>query len=65
MEKIKTAGGPEAAGEVVLLSRIREVAEQAKIKLSTELGNIAALRKDPKTGLNDAATKMNDILATG
>ena len=33
--------------------------------LSTEIGNIAALRKDPKTGLSDAATKMNDILATG
>ena len=33
--------------------------------LATELGNIAALRKDPKTGLTDAATKMNDILATG
>ena len=36
VEKIKTAGGPDAAGEVALLSRIREVAEQAKIKLSTE-----------------------------
>jgi len=33
--------------------------------LTTELNNIAALRKDPKTGLNDATTKMNDILATG
>jgi multiple sugar transport system substrate-binding protein len=33
--------------------------------LTTELNNIAALRKDPKTGLNDAVTKMNDILATG
>ena len=36
VEKIRTAGGPDAAGEVALLSRIREVAEQAKIKLSTE-----------------------------
>ncbi len=33
--------------------------------LTTELGNISALRKDPKTGLNDAVKKMNDILATG
>ncbi len=33
--------------------------------LTTELGNIAALRKDPRTGLTDATTKMNDILATG
>ena len=36
VEKIKTAGGPDAASEVALLSRIREVAEHAKIKLSTE-----------------------------
>ena len=33
--------------------------------LTTEVNNVAALRKDPKTGLNDAATRMNDILATG
>ncbi|MDQ6919181.1 MAG: ABC transporter substrate-binding protein [Candidatus Dormibacteraeota bacterium] len=33
--------------------------------LTTELNNIAAMRKDPKTGLADATTKMNDILATG
>ncbi|MEO8427494.1 MAG: Hsp70 family protein [Verrucomicrobiota bacterium] len=37
VEKIKTAGGPDAAGDAALLSRIREGAEQAKIKLSTEL----------------------------
>src|SRR6185295_4224254 len=36
VKKIKTAGGPDATGEVAMLSRIREVAEQAKIKLSTE-----------------------------
>lgn len=35
-EKIKTAGGPDAAGDLPMLSRIRESAEQAKIKLSAE-----------------------------
>jgi multiple sugar transport system substrate-binding protein len=33
--------------------------------LSTELNNIAAGRADPKTGLDRAAQKMNDIMATG
>jgi multiple sugar transport system substrate-binding protein len=33
--------------------------------LSTELGNITALRSDPKTGLDKAAQKMTDIMATG
>ena len=34
--KIKAAGGPDAANDPALLSRIREVAEEAKIKLSSE-----------------------------
>jgi molecular chaperone DnaK len=34
--QIKAAGGPDAAGDLPMLSRIREVAEQAKIKLSTD-----------------------------
>jgi multiple sugar transport system substrate-binding protein len=33
--------------------------------LTTELNNIAAGRVDPKTGLDRAAAKINDILATG
>jgi ABC-type glycerol-3-phosphate transport system substrate-binding protein len=33
--------------------------------LNTELGNIVAGRADPKTGLDRAAAKMNDIMATG
>ncbi|MDB6017887.1 MAG: 2-alkenal reductase [Pedosphaera sp.] len=37
VEKIKTAGGPDAAHDLPLLARIREQAEQAKIKLSTEM----------------------------
>jgi molecular chaperone DnaK len=36
VEKIKTAGGPDSAHDNMLLSRIREVAEQAKIRLSSE-----------------------------
>ena len=37
VEKIKSAGGPDAARDLPMLSRIREAAEQAKIKLSFEL----------------------------
>jgi molecular chaperone DnaK len=36
VEKIKAAGGPDASKDLPMLSRIREVAEQTKIKLSTE-----------------------------
>src|SRR5439155_14784024 len=36
VEKIKSAGGPDAAGDLPMLSRLREAAEEAKIKLSTE-----------------------------
>src|SRR5579872_2268092 len=41
--KIKAAGGPDAAGDLPMLSRIREVAEQTKIKLSSETETEAAL----------------------
>ena len=34
--EIRTTGGPDAGGDLPLLARIREVAESAKIKLSTE-----------------------------
>jgi len=50
-------------GQLVVLPSTPTSNEQ-RDALTTELNNIAALRKDPKTGLNDAATKMNDILAT-
>lgn len=36
VEKIKAAGGPDAAKDLPMLSRIREAAEEAKIKLSSE-----------------------------
>ncbi len=36
VEKIKTTGGPDARLDLPMLSRIREAAEQAKIKLSSE-----------------------------
>ena len=36
VEKIQTAGGPDAAQNPVLLARIREAAEAAKIQLSSE-----------------------------
>ncbi|HZM01902.1 MAG TPA: Hsp70 family protein [Candidatus Saccharimonadales bacterium] len=36
VEKIKTDGGPDATRDLALLSRIRETAEQTKIRLSTE-----------------------------
>jgi molecular chaperone DnaK len=35
-EKIKSSGGPDAASDFPMLARIREAAEQAKIRLSTE-----------------------------
>jgi molecular chaperone DnaK len=36
VEKIISGGGPNAAGDLPMLSRLREAAEEAKIKLSTE-----------------------------
>jgi len=36
IDKIKTAGGPDASSDLPLVARIREAAEQAKIRLSTE-----------------------------
>jgi hypothetical protein len=51
-------------GDLIVLPSTPTSNEQ-RDALTTELNNIAALRKDPKTGLGDAATKMNDILATG
>ena len=36
VEKIKSAGGPDSARDNAMLSRIREVAEQSKIRLSSE-----------------------------
>ncbi len=37
VEKIKSANGPDATRDNAMLSRIREVAEQTKIRLSTEM----------------------------
>lgn len=36
IDKIRVAGGPDASHDLPMLSRIREAAEQAKIRLSTE-----------------------------
>ncbi len=36
VERIRAAGGPDAARDVAVMSRIREAAEDAKIRLSTE-----------------------------
>jgi molecular chaperone DnaK len=36
IDKIKTAGGPDATSDLQMLARIREAAEKAKIRLSTE-----------------------------
>jgi molecular chaperone DnaK len=36
IEKIKAAGGPDPARDLAMLARIREIAEQTKIRLSTE-----------------------------
>src|SRR4029077_13497003 len=36
VEKIKTADGPDAASDNLMLSRIRETVEQTKIRLSSE-----------------------------
>ena len=43
LEKIKAAGGPDATRDLPMLSRIRETAEQTKIRLSTELAVEIAL----------------------
>ncbi|MDQ6692093.1 MAG: ABC transporter substrate-binding protein [Candidatus Dormibacteraeota bacterium] len=51
-------------GNLIVLPSVPTSNEQ-RDALTTEIANISGLRKDPKTGLNDAATKMSDILATG
>src|SRR5687767_7991993 len=43
VEKIQSAGGPSAEKDLPLLSRLREAAEQAKIRLSTETETEIAL----------------------
>lgn len=43
LEKIRESGGPDASRDLPMLARIREAAEQAKIRLSTELVTELAL----------------------
>jgi molecular chaperone DnaK len=43
VQAITAAGGPDAAGDARLLARVREAAEQAKIKLSSETEVAVAL----------------------
>jgi ABC-type glycerol-3-phosphate transport system substrate-binding protein len=56
--------GMLSKGQLIVLPATPTSNEQ-RDALTTELNNIAGLREDPKTGLNNAVTKMNDILATG
>ncbi len=56
--------GMLSKGQLIVLPSTPTSNEQ-RDALTTELGNIAGLRKDPSTGLTDATNKMNDILATG
>ena len=51
-------------GDLIVLPSTPTSNEQ-RDALSTELGNIAAGREDPKTGLDKAASKMTDIMTTG
>ena len=43
IDKIKAGGGPDAANDLPMLSRVRETAEQTKIRLSTETAAEIAL----------------------
>ncbi|GAC1649693.1 MAG: ABC transporter substrate-binding protein [Candidatus Dormibacteraceae bacterium] len=56
--------GMLSKGQLIVLPATPTSNEQ-RDTLSTELNNIAAGRADPKTGLDRAAQKMNDIMATG
>ena len=56
--------GMLSKGQLIVLPSVPTSNEQ-RDALSTELGNISALRKEPKAGLNDAASKMTDIMTTG
>ena len=56
--------GMLSKGQLIVLPSTPTSNEQ-RDALSTELSNISALRKDPKTGLGDAAKKMTDIMTTG
>ncbi|GAC1474714.1 MAG: ABC transporter substrate-binding protein [Candidatus Dormibacteraceae bacterium] len=56
--------GMLSKGQLIVLPATPTSNEQ-RDTLSTELNNIAAGRADPKTGLDRAAQKMTDIMATG
>jgi multiple sugar transport system substrate-binding protein len=56
--------GMLSKGQLIVLPATPTSNEQ-RDALTTEINNIAALRKDPKTGLDDANKKMTDIMATG
>ena len=56
--------GMLSRGQLIVLPSVPTSNEQ-RDALTTELNNIAAQREDPKTGLDKAASQMNDILATG
>jgi molecular chaperone DnaK len=64
--KIKAAGGPDAAANLPMLSRIREAAEQTKIRLSTEPSVPIALPfLTPDFHFHDALTRMELEQLTG
>jgi ABC-type glycerol-3-phosphate transport system substrate-binding protein len=56
--------GMLSKGQLIALPATPTSNEQ-RDALTTEINNIAAGRADPKTGLDRAAAKMNDIMATG
>jgi multiple sugar transport system substrate-binding protein len=56
--------GMLSKGQLIALPATPTSNEQ-RDALTTEINNIAAGRSDPKTGLDRAAAKMNDIMATG
>jgi hypothetical protein len=56
--------GMLSKGNLIVLPSTPTSNEQ-RDALTTEIGNIAAGREDPKTGLDKAASKMTDIMTTG
>ncbi|HWY76841.1 MAG TPA: Hsp70 family protein [Verrucomicrobiae bacterium] len=64
VEKIRSPGGPDAAGNLPMLARIREAAEQAKIRLSTETAveiTLPFLTPDFSFRLELTRTELEDL----
>jgi molecular chaperone DnaK len=64
VEKIRSPGGPDAEGNLPMLARIREAAEQAKIRLSTETAveiTLPFLTPDFSFRLELTRTELEDL----